>query len=60
MIEAVVALLLHNKIPVAVVDNVELPQLSITLTMGDGGVTLGAAIAEPGRLLQPFIVCVTV
>ncbi len=58
--EEVVALLLHNNVPVAVVDNVEVPQLSMTLTMGAGGVALVAAVPEPGRLVQPFTVCVTV
>ncbi len=52
--------MLHNKIPVAVVDNVELPQLSTTVITGIDGVVFGDAIAEPGRLVHPFIVCVTV
>ena len=34
MIEAVLSPVLHNKVPVAVVDNVEVPQLFITVTIG--------------------------
>lgn len=51
---------LHNKSPVAVVDNVEVPQLFITVTAGVAGVAFGAAMPEPVKLVQPLIVCVTV
>ncbi len=61
MIDAVVSLLLHNNVPDAVVDSVDVPsQLFTTVISGAGGVTFGPAIAEPGRLVQPFTVCVTV
>ncbi len=56
-----VSLLFHNNVPVAVVDNVDVPsQLFTTVISGAGGVTFGAAIAEPGKLVQPFTVCITV
>ncbi len=59
--EEVVSLLLHNNVPVALVDKVDVPsQLFTTVTTGGGGVTFGAAIAEPGRLVHPFTFCVTV
>ena len=59
--EEVVAPLLHNSDPVAVVDNVDVPsQLSTTVTTGVDGVVFGAAIPEPAALVQPFTVCVTV
>jgi hypothetical protein len=57
----VVALLLHNKLPAAVVDNVVVPsQLFATVTTGADGIDFGAAIAEPAVLVQPFTICVTV
>ena len=56
MIEAVVSPVLHNKVPVAVVDKVELPQLSATVTTGAGGIAFGAAIPEPAALVQPLTV----
>ena len=59
--DEVAAPLLHNKEPVNdVAVNVELPQLSTTVTTGAGGIAFGAATPLPGRLLQPFNVCVTV
>ncbi len=61
VIDGVVALLLHNNVPVAVVDNVEVPsQLLTTVTTGVAGIDLGAAVPGPARLVQPFTVCVTV
>lgn len=48
MIEGVEAPVLHNKVPVAVVDSVELPQLFVTVTTGVDGVTFGAAAPTPG------------
>ncbi len=57
VIDAVVALLLHNKVPVAGVDKVDVPsQLSTTVITGVDGVVFGVAIAEPGRLVHPFTV----
>ena len=60
VMEEVVAPLLHNKDPVAVVESVELPQLFTTVTTGVAGVVLGAAILLPGALVHPFTVVVTV
>jgi hypothetical protein len=52
---------LHNNVPVALVDNVDEPQLSTTLTTGVDGTVFGFAIPEPAALVQPFaVVCVTV
>jgi hypothetical protein len=53
---------LHNKVPVAVVDNVEVPsQLFTTFTTGAVGVVLGAATPEPCKLVHPLaLVVVTV
>ena len=62
VMEAVVAPLLHNKVPVkpeAV--NTEFPQLLVTDTAGTGTTDVfGAAVALPGALVQPFTVWVTV
>ena len=44
---------LHNKVPGAVVDNTELPQLLVTTTTGVAGNAIGAAIPEPAGLVQP-------
>jgi putative N-acetylmannosamine-6-phosphate epimerase len=55
----VVWLLLHNKFPVALVDKVDVPQLSTTVTTGVAGVVFGAATPEPAALVQPFTDCVT-
>jgi hypothetical protein len=60
VILGVVAPLLHNKVPKAVVDKMEVPQLSTTVTPGVAGAVFGAAVPEPGRLVQPFTVVVTV
>lgn len=60
MIEEVLSLVLHNKLPLAVVDKVELPQLFIILIVGVNGTAFGVAIAEPCALVQPPIVCITV
>ena len=51
---------LHNKVPGAVVDKVEDPQLSTTVTTGVAGVTFGAAVPLPDKLVHPFSVVVTV
>lgn len=60
VIDEVVAPLLHNRFPVATVDKVEEPQLLTTVTTGAVGITAGAAIPDPGKLVQPLLVCVTV
>ena len=60
VIDEVVAPLLHNNEPVKdVAVNIELPQLSITDTVGADGIAFGAAIPLPEELVQPFTVCVT-
>jgi hypothetical protein len=57
----VISLVLHNKLPPAFVESVDVPlQLSTTVTTGVDGVVLGAAMPEPAALVQPFTVCVTV
>ena len=61
MIDAVVAPVLHNKLPVnPLAVNTELPQLSVTSTAGASGITFGDAVPLPAALVQPSIVCVTV
>ena len=50
---------LHNKVPGAVVDRTELPQLLVTTTTGVAGKAIGAAIPEPAGLVQPPEVWVT-
>jgi hypothetical protein len=60
VIELVVALLLHNSVPVAVVESVDVPlQLSTTVTVGAEAVVFGAAVPDPAALVHPFDVCVT-
>ena len=57
----VVSPLLHNRLPAALVDNVDVPlQLSCTVTTGVAGVDFGLAVPLPALLTQPFIVVVTV
>ena len=60
MIDDVVAPVLHNKEPVALVVSVDAPQLSVTVTTGADGIAFGKAAPEPAALTQPLIVCVTV
>ncbi len=60
MTDGVVAPLLHNKVPVAVVESVELPQLFATVTTGAAGIALGADAPLPAVLVHPFTVVVTV
>jgi hypothetical protein len=61
VIDGVVAPLLHNKVPLKFdAVNTELVQLSVTVTVGAGGIGFGAAIALPSALVQPLTVCVTV
>ena len=59
VIEEVVAPVLHNNASVAVVDNVELPQLFTTVTTGFAGVTFGAEMPVPNALAHPFTVLFT-
>lgn len=49
----------HNKVPVAVVERTELPQLFVTVTTGVAGADFGAAIPLPVALVQPLTVEVT-
>ena len=58
--EAATDPVLHNKLPAALVDNTELPQLLVTVTTGADGMAFGAARPEPATLVQPFAVWVTV
>ena len=48
--------MLHNKVPVAVVDSVEVPQLLVKAIIGAKGIAFGAASAEPASLVQPLTV----
>jgi len=59
--DGVEAPLLHNNVPVAVVESVDVPlQLSTTVTVGAAAVVFGEAVPLPSPLLQPFTVVVTV
>ena len=60
VIEGVVAPVLHNKLPAAVVDKTELPQLFTTVITGADGIVTGAAVPLPGPLVHPFTVVVAV
>ena len=61
VIDGVVAPLLHNKFPVAVVDSIDVPQLFTTVTTGTAGFVLGADTPLPAELLQPLLpVAITV
>lgn len=61
VIVAVVAPVLHKRLPVAVVERVDVPlQLFTTVTKGVAGIAFGAAIPLPALLLHPFTVVVTV
>ena len=52
---------LQSKVPVALVDKVEVPlQLSVTLTDGAVGVVFSDAVPEPAALVHPLTVVVTV
>ena len=51
---------LHNKVPVAVVDNVEVPQLSTTVTTGVEGVGFTVMVNVCGVPVQPLATGVTV
>ena len=57
----VVSPVLHNRLPDALVDKVDVPlQLSCTVTAGVDGVVFGLAIPLPGALVQPLMEVVTV
>ena len=60
VIEEVVPPVLHSKVPEAVIDNTELPQLFTTVTTGVDGIAIGAAVPEPFALIHPPTVCVKV
>ena len=60
VIEDVVWPLLHCNEPLALVDNMELPQLFVTDTTGAVGVDFGADTPIPGALVHPSTVVVTV
>ena len=61
VIDGVVSVVLHNNVPDAVVDKVDVPsQLFTTFTEGAAGVVFGAAVPEPASLIQPSTVWVTV
>jgi hypothetical protein len=61
VIDEVVAPVLHNNDPVAVVESVDVPlQLFTTVTAGADGITFGAAVPIPAALEHPFTVAVTV
>jgi len=51
---------LHDSIPPAVVDKIDDPQLSTTVTTGAEGISLGAAVPLPAGLMHPSTVVVTV
>jgi hypothetical protein len=64
VIEEVVAPLLHVypiDIPceLEVIDNIELPQLLVTVTVGADGIALGADVPVPDKLVHSLAVAVT-
>jgi len=56
VIDGVVSVVLHNNVPVAVVDKLAVPQLFTTFTDGAVGVVFGAAVPDPAELEQPSTV----
>jgi putative N-acetylmannosamine-6-phosphate epimerase len=57
VIDEAVSVVLHNKLPEVVADNVEVPlQLLVTFTVGANGVVFGAAVPDPAALVQPSTV----
>ena len=61
LMDEVVSVVLHNKVPDAEVDKIDVPlQLFTTFTVGADGVVFGVANPEPTELVQPSIVCITV
>ena len=60
LMEEVIAPVLHNRLPVEVVDKVDVPlQLLITVITGVAGVVCGAALFEPALLVHPLNEAVT-
>ena len=59
VMEVVVSDVLQSKVPVAVVDKVELAQLSKSVTTGAAGTINGVAALIPGALGHPLAVVVT-
>ena len=60
VIDEEVSVVLHNNVPDADVDKLDVPQLFVTFTVGAAGVDFGAAVPDPAALVQPSTVCVTV
>ena len=60
VIDEVVWPLLHCNEPLALVDNMELPQLFVTDTTGADGVDFGTDVPLPDSLVHPSTVAVTV
>ena len=58
-IDELVSAVLHNNIPDADVDKLDVPQLFTTFIEGAVGVVFGAAVPEPAELVHPLTVCVT-
>ena len=57
--EDVLSPVLQRNMPAALVERVDVPlQLSTTVTTGAAGVVFGAAVPEPGSLLQPPVTVV--
>ena len=57
VIDEAVSVVLHNKLPEVVADNVEVPlQLLVTFRDGAVGVDFGAAVPDPAELVQPSTV----
>ena len=59
VIEGVVSVVDQTKFVPEVV-NVDVPHPSTTVTIGVDGIAVGAATPDPGKLVQPATVCVTV
>lgn len=61
VMDGVNAPLLHNNVPAAVVDKLDVPQLFATITTGASGIAPGAEVPLPAALVQPLaLVTVTV
>ena len=56
VMDGVVAPLLHNSVPVALVVRVELPQLFTTVTTGVAGLFFGVTTTLDSLLKHPFMV----
>ena len=51
--------MLHKRSPVDVVYSTDVPQLFCTVTSGNEGAVLGAAVPLPATLVQPLLETVT-